>query len=202
LLIFWAIQTERQAFVSIRAKFQDLVLNAEKQVTTIFTENVSGKNNLGGKNYQFQVGDVARVYEQDMFREGVVVETLGANSFLRVDFGQYSNVYNVSKCVLVVKCDEYEVGDKVEIKEEGMALYFVGEVIRVSGNGMTVDVLMSGDDNNDVEHDVPKKNVRKLMTKRAIAKNRWRRASEVVNVSNTFLRAIQSATGTHEYTSF
>lgn len=134
-------------------------------------------------NY-ISIGDVVRVNFLDKPAEGIVVDRI--NDFqVKVDFGDYNKVVMTENCVVVYGINEYEVGDKVEVKGTGMNLYFVGKVINVHED-KTLDVLMDGDDPDDIERHVSIENVRKLMSRRALVVNRWKRAFMMVVAANFF----------------
>ncbi len=116
--------------------------------------------------------------------EGFVVERLNDVNIL-VDFGENIKEVHVSNCTIVIRSDELEVGDKVEMKPAGMALYFVGKVIAINAD-CTLDVLMDGDDPDDIERGVDVDNIRKLMSKRGLVVGRWRRAFMLVVAINRF----------------
>lgn len=75
---------------------------------------------------------------------------------------------------------DFEVGDKVQVRPEGSALWFVGHVIKLNDGGETMDVEMVGDDSEDIEYAVPRDNVRKLLSHRLI-KRRLRRLARTLH---------------------
>lgn len=134
------------------------------------------------------VGDVVRVVLLDPNNplEGIVTEKI--NRFkLMVDFGDKVKECLIANCVVLIRSDEFEVGDKVEAKPAGSNLYFVGKVIKVHED-KSIDVLMDGDDPDDIEYQIPEENARKLMSRRSVVVNRWRRAFMLVVTANLFKR--------------
>lgn len=217
------------------------------------------------KHDDFTPGDILKVLVgRGKTSEGLMVERIN-NDFIIVDFGATNlQQCHVEDCELVIKADELEVGDKVEVKPPYMNLYFVGKILRIkehgssdsetissiipdsiapcnykqsiitkisaSGSGkrqidrnsvvitrstaqnngayasspskvsrkvtstatITVDVLMEGDDEEDIEYNIPFENVRKLMSRRALAITRWKKAFMMIVAANNF-RNISSA---------
>eukprot|EP01034_Spumella_vulgaris_P023173 gene23173-29367_t len=92
---------------------------------------------------------------------------------------------HVHNCTLVIRSDELEVGDKVEMKPAGSALYFVGIVSAINPD-CTCDIQMDGDDPDDIERNVNVDDIRKLMSKRALVVGRWRRAFMAVRATKKF----------------
>ncbi len=135
---------------------------------------------------QLTVGDIVRVQESPTReQEGIVVEKVNA-SVLLVDFGENVREVALSHCTLLMRSDEFEIGDKVEARPAGSNLYFVGKVIKVNSENKTMDVLMEGDDPDDVEFAVPYENARKLVSRRNMVVNRWKRAFMMVVAANLF----------------
>ena len=134
---------------------------------------------------KISTGDVVRVNIANGHPlEGFVVERLNDFNIL-VDFGENLKECHVSNCTVIIKSDELEVGDKVEMKPMGMSLYFVGKVIGINPD-CTLDVLMDGDDPEDIERGVNVEDIRKLMSKRGLVVSRWRRAFMMVVAINRF----------------
>lgn len=136
---------------------------------------------------QLTVGDIVRVQESpsSVEQEGIVVEKVNS-SVLLVDFGEKVREVALSHCTLLMRSDEFEVGDKVEARPNGSNLFFVGKVIKVNSDNKTMDVLMEGDDPNDIEYAVLFENARKLVSRRNIVVNRWKRAFMMVVAANLF----------------
>jgi hypothetical protein len=135
---------------------------------------------------QLTVGDVVRVTHDGMAAEGIVIEKI-TNTKLRVDFGDQIADCFIDECVLVIHSYEFEVGDKVEARPPGSALFFVGKVVKIHPD-KSMDVLMDGDDANDIERNVNLDNCRKLMSRRSVVVNRWKRAFMLVVAANFFKR--------------
>ena len=153
---------------------------------------MSGKNKIVTwfeNNDALQVGDIVRVTfaNQDPM-EGFVVERLNDENLL-VDFGENIKQCHVKQCTLIVKSDELEMGDKVEMRPEDTGLYFVGKVIAINAD-CTLDIMMDGDDPDDIERGVNPDNVRKLMSKRGLVVGRWRRAFMMIVAINKFGRTL------------
>lgn len=136
----------------------------------------------------FCVGDVVKVKFPDGTEpEGLVMEICTDAEKVLVDFcseGFVREVY-AADCDLVVKSDVMEVGDQVQVQPKGSAIYFVGRVSQINNDG-TYDVMMEGDDPDDIEFKVPPSNIRKLMSRRALVVARWKRAKMVVSSMNNF----------------
>lgn len=135
----------------------------------------------------FYVGDVVRVSEFDTEREGVVLEMIGHDRVL-VDFGDSFDEFDVDECTLICKAEEYELNDRVEVKEGGLS--FVGTITKIHSDN-TYDVLMVGDDPDDIEYNVRPEKMRKLMTNRSVALSRFRKASLAVIASAKFWKPIK-----------
>lgn len=162
-----------------RRKSQVVKLTSGKHKIVTWFEN----------NEQLQVGDIVRVTfaNQDPM-EGFVVERLNDENLL-VDFGENIKQCHIKQCTLIVKSDELEMGDKVEMKPEDSGLYFIGKVIAINTD-CTLDILMDGDDPDDIERRVNPDNVRKLMSKRGLVVGRWRRAFMMIVAINKFGRML------------
>lgn len=135
---------------------------------------------------QITVGDIVRVHFYESEKEGIVIEKL-SQSTLRVDFGEFIKECTVENCQLLVRSVEFEVGDKVEARPHGSTLFFVGKVIKVHED-KSIDVLMDGDDPNDIETNIPAEEARKLMSRRSVVVSRWKRAFMLVIAANFFKR--------------
>ena len=136
---------------------------------------------------QLTVGDIVRVTrEGQKDAEGIVVEKI-SNTKLRVDFGERITDCLIDDCVLIFHNYEFEVGDKVEARPPGTALFFVGKVIAIHPD-KSMDILMDGDDLSDIERNITPENCRKLMSRRSVVINRWKRAFMMVVAANFFKR--------------
>lgn len=143
-------------------------------------------------DYQFgnsktEAGDVVRVsLGKSGDADGLVIETVNETKVL-VDFGDYVKEVLLEDCTLIAKAMDFEEGDKVEVKPVGSQLYFVGKVIKIHSN-KSMDVLMDGDDPDDIEYNVQPDNARKLMSRRSMVINRWKKAFMMVLAANFFRR--------------
>jgi hypothetical protein len=154
-----------------------------------FSEEVSSgrstwPENVG--NSRVEVGDVVRVAAKGGFVEGLVIEIIGPTKII-VDCGDFNKEVHPDECELLAKVMDFEEGDKVEVKPADSQLYFVGKIIRIHPD-KTLDVLMDGDDPDDIEYNVSPDNARKLMSRRALVVNRWKRAFMLVLAANFFRR--------------
>ena len=135
----------------------------------------------------FCVGDFVKVvFPNGTAPEGLVMEIIDSEKVV-VDFcadGFVKEVY-AADCELIVKSDTMEIGDQVQVQPVGQHNFFVARVAQINSDG-TYDVVMEGDDPDDVELAVPATNIRKLMSRRAIVIARWKRAAMVVSSINNF----------------
>jgi hypothetical protein len=132
------------------------------------------------------VGDIVRVETSPKhFSEGIIVERVD-NEHVIIDLGDRTSTLPLSNCHILLRNDEYEMGDKVEVQLPGSVLFFVGKIIALNPTERTLDVLMDGDDPDDIERNVPFENARKLMSRRAVVVNRWKKAFMMVVASNFF----------------
>lgn len=147
----------------------------------------SGRYNFSADVSRITVGDIVSVTIHDQLpKEGIVIEKVN-HSKVKVDFGEYIKECMLDNCVLIVRSDEFEVGDKVEARPKGSSLFFVGKVVKVHAD-KSIDVLMDGDDPDDVEYGIPAEEARKLMSRRSVVVNRWKRAFMLVVTANFFKR--------------
>lgn len=137
---------------------------------------------------QITVGDIVRVmyFERAVPEEGIVIEKINQYK-LKVDFGEHVKECLLEDCALLIRGDEFEVGDKVEARPKGSSLFFVGRVIKVHED-KSIDVLMDGDDPDDVEYGIAEEDARKLMSRRSVVVNRWKKAFMMVVATNLFKR--------------
>jgi len=156
----------------------------------IINSDTSSQALKGRKKQPFDVGDIVRVKNPGpnvgSNNEGVIVERL-TDGILRVDFGDYSDFYEISRCELILRSQEYEIGDIVKMIPPGRTLYFAGKVVSVNADN-TLDILMDGDDPEDIEKSVSKVNVTKVMTRRALVIGRWRSAVAAVIAVNSMIK--------------
>lgn len=138
--------------------------------------------------YEYVIGDIVRVpFQQDgkdKQAEGIVVERLDLTT-IRVEIGDSMMDFQTIDCVIIVKSEDFELNDLVEMRPVDSALYFRGIVQAVNEDG-TLDILIEGDDNDDVETNVRRDNVRKLMSTRSLAYMRWKKAFNAVMASRRF----------------
>lgn len=138
-------------------------------------------------NGRAEVGDVVRVpMANGATVDGLILEIISTNKIL-VDCGDVTREVNLEDCELITKAMDFEEGDKVEVKPADSQLYFVGKVIMIHVD-KTMDVLMDGDDPEDIEYKISPENARKLMSRRALVINRWKRAFMLVLAANFFRR--------------
>lgn len=145
---------------------------------------------------QLTVGDIVKVTrEGHKDAEGIVIEKI-SNTKLRVDLGERIADVLIDDCFLLVHNYEFEVGDKVEARPPGIALFFVGKVIKINPD-KSMDILMDGDDLGDIERGITPDNCRKLMSRRSVVINRWKRAFMMVVAANFFKRISFSRNQSH-----
>jgi len=131
----------------------------------------------------FQIGDIVKAKLGFMMFEGVVVGV--KSTTLDVDFGDDIEEIPIENCSLVMHGLDYEVGDLVSACPNGSVLYFNGRVLGINGNG-TLDILFDGDEEDDVERNIPIDSVRKLRTGRQLVMSRWHRAKTMITASIAF----------------
>lgn len=139
-----------------------------------------------------EVGDIVRVSLVSGEQEGIMVEKI-SHLKIRVDFGDCVRECLLESCALIIHAEDFEEGDKVEAKPIGSNLYFVGRVLRIHSD-KSMDILMDGDDPEDIEYRLPFDNARKIMSRRALVVNRWKRAFMMVLAANFFRRISFSGT--------
>lgn len=143
------------------------------------------------KSEYLDVGDVVRVNHPGphvgIQNEGVIVERI-TDVIVRVDFGDSAEEYDISDCQLLLKAHEFEEGDLVKMMPKGKAYYLAGRIKQVNKDG-TLDILMDGDDLDDIEHAVDPKTVMKVMTRRALVIGRWKAAVAAVVTVNSLMRS-------------
>ncbi|KAJ1419356.1 hypothetical protein B484DRAFT_400214 [Ochromonadaceae sp. CCMP2298] len=135
----------------------------------------------------FAVGDYVQMKSDGLQLEGIVVEIL-SETMLAVDFGGSGDTVQqvrASKCRSIVRSDDLEVGDQVQVQLDGSYLTFVGRVHTLHADG-SCDVAMQGDDPDDIERQVPAKNITKLMSRRALVIARWKKAARVISSVQMF----------------
>lgn len=141
-------------------------------------------------NHEWGVGDVVKVRDTTiptLHFEGVITEACKLNAHqVKVDFGDSEEMVDLDRLVLVLRSHDVEVGDKVQFKASGMAIWFVGHIIRKNPDG-TFDIHVdSSDDPDDIERGVHNDDVRKLMTGRNLAMLHFQNAVHAVKAINAF----------------
>jgi len=157
-----------------------------KKSATISADFIAG-GPLANQPDIFNVGDVVKVFDDGFFCEGVIVDKYYDLGSVKIDFGDSSGIFKESDCSLVVASTDYEVGDKVEVKPDGSGLFFRGHVLRINHQSGTFDVVMDGDDPDDVETDVSIDCMRKIMTSRKLVVERWKKAIHGVIAMQAFV---------------
>lgn len=149
-----------------------------------------GNNNPKGSIHSIislNVGDVVKVFDDGFYSEGVIVDRIANQGLVKVDLGDSSSLFKESECALVVAATDFEVGDKVEVRPEGTALFFTGHIININHIDGTFDVTMDGDNDDDIEYGVTPANIRKVMTSRNLALERWKKAMNRVTAMRAFI---------------
>lgn len=140
------------------------------------------------------VGDIVRVnLEKPVpgespkaanFAEGIVIEKVN-DLKVKIDFGEHIRECYIDRCALIVRNYEFEIGDKVEARPPNSNLFFVGKVVKIHQD-KSMDILMDGDDPDDIEHNITLDDCRKLMSRRSVVINRWKKAFMMVIAANFF----------------
>lgn len=116
-----------------------------------------------------------------------VVVSVGEGA-VDVDFGDSIESVAFENCALVLNGLELEVGDEVEYRAPGMALYFRGKVINYNEDDTTWDIQMIGEDPDDIERHVPFDQLRKVRTGRELCA-KFKRGVAKVQAINRFTLA-------------
>lgn len=183
--------TERDAYLAMKAQHKQMsAAKAAASGMSIDSDDRSIPWDKGPRKV-FQIGDVVRVTEFEQDREGVVLEMVGTDRVI-VDFGDSYDEFDVGDCKLLVKSEEFELGDKVQINDGG--LFFLGNIQSINKD-RTYDVLMIGDDPDDIERGVRGDSMRKVMTNRSVATARFRKASLAVIASTKMWKQIKFGEG-------
>lgn len=148
-----------------------------------------------------KVGDVVKVKDSGFFFEGVVM--LIEDGRATVNFGDdvtsddpndIEKVFPVEDCFLVMSGLEMEEFDRVEVNTFGK-LYCQGVITAIHRRfissesivEVTYDVRMDNDDDvEDMEYDVHPGRIRKLMSHRVSAAERWKRGGAKVAAALAF----------------
>ena len=133
----------------------------------------------------FYVGDVVKAKVDGMMFEGVVVHNGEEDSTIDVDFGDEIETVKIEDCSLVMSGLDFEVGDLVQARTVDTLLYCNGTILNINHDA-TMDILFDGDDEDDVEKNIPHNFVRKLRTGRELAKKRWHRARAMLSTVRAF----------------
>ena len=135
----------------------------------------------------FYVGDIVKAKVDGMMFEGVVVSNGNENVYhtVEVDFGDDVEEVQIDNCSLVMSGLDFEVNDLVQARTEDSVMYCNGKLLHINFDG-TMDILFDGDDEEDVEKNIPVKYVRKLRTGRELAKRRWHRARTMISSIRAF----------------
>ena len=72
---------------------------------------------------------------------------------IQVEVGDSTKEFKTADCSIIVKSEDFELNDLVQMKPEDSALYFNGVVQGINKDG-TLDILIEGDDLEDVEMNV------------------------------------------------
>ena len=133
----------------------------------------------------FFVGDIVKAKVDGMLFEGVVVSNGDDQESVEVDFGDETEFVEVEDCSLVMSGLDFEVGDVVQARTVDNFLYCNGTILNINHDA-TMDILFDGDDEDDVEKNIPHDLVRKLRTGRDLVKKRWQRAKNMISTIRAF----------------
>lgn len=189
--------TDDDAFLVIKEKYElKLKEKIDASINSSNNNNVMGKllatnDELINPNISksgFTIGDVVKVKDNGFMVEGVITDKHGENCLV-VDLGDDLIEVPVSDCILVLSAIDFEVGDTVEMKPEGMSIYFMGVVSSVNNIDKTCDIMLeSEDDSGDIEYNVPYENIRKRMSSRPLASARWNKVITAIKALKAFSR--------------
>lgn len=129
----------------------------------------------------FSVGDVVKARDGGLMFEGVVVNF--ADGKVEVDFGDAIEQFPPELCSLVLSGIEFEVGDKVEYTPPNMCLHFCGTIIAIDSMNLTADILMDGDDPDDIERGAEFSSMRKIRTGRDLSE-KFKKGIKLVQAVN------------------
>ena len=118
---------------------------------------------------ELSVGDIVFCISREV--EGIIIDVT-ENGFL-VDIGE-KRPLDISRndVRFILHGLDYEIGDKVQVKPPGSAIYFVGNICEIHRHGSnrtgdTYDINMG---ENDIERNVTAENMRKILSHRLIKK--------------------------------
>lgn len=134
---------------------------------------------------KFEIGDVVKAKVDGMMFEGVIVSHNNEEDMVEVDFGEETEFVKNDKCALVMSGLDFEVGDVVQARTVDNFLYCNGKILNINHDA-TMDILFDGDDDDDVERNIPHALVRKIRTGRDLAKKRWQRARAMISSVRAF----------------
>lgn len=133
----------------------------------------------------YYVGDIVKAKVDGMMFEGVVVHNGEDDDTIDVDFGDEIETVLIGDCALVMSGLDFEVGDLVQARTVDTVLYCHGTILNINHDA-TMDILFAGDDDEDVEKNIPHNFVRKHRTGREMVKKRWHRARAMLATVRAF----------------
>lgn len=122
-------------------------------------------------NGPFSLGDI--VQHNQLNCDGIIVEIIDDRKCLMNKGVDEPIVVNMDDLILLKTAFEFEVGDKVQMRAENSAVYFMGHILEVHENtehnivSYTYDIELGED---DVETDVKAENIRKILSHRLTLK--------------------------------
>lgn len=137
---------------------------------------------------EYVIGDIVSVISSDGEKEGIVAN-ININE-IEVEVGDSIISYPIKDCSLILKANEYELHDVVQVRPQDEALYYNGTIIKINSDG-TFDILLEGDDLEDIEKNVKVINIRKLMSRRTLAFMRWKKAINAVVATHRMQSSIK-----------
>lgn len=156
------MQKEGEGYSVFREKLEKFLASKNIDKDAFFKEEANVFHSS-----PFSIGDVVKAQDGGLMFEGVVVNF--ANGMVEVDFGDAIEQIAPENCSLVLSGIEFEVGDKVEFTPKNMALHFCGTILSIDGTTLTADLLMDGDDPEDIERGVEFDQMRKIKTGRDLS---------------------------------
>lgn len=185
--------SDEDAFVHLKGKLSSVEKYASMSSSSSFLAEavseppvkIARKCDHADVHTVVEVGDVVKVFFEGFWSEGVVVELIG--DLFSVDFGDTYHEFEKADCHLVMRGVDFEVGDFVDVQVGGSCLFFRGKIINLNlEKAGTFDVLMDGDDPNDIERGVSVEQMRKLMTSRPLAIERWKKVLNSIRAIQAF----------------
>lgn len=174
---------EKDACEALKSKLETLILDMARERKWC--------NSLVDKTFPNSkcVGDVVRVdLESGQSKEGVVIGVIGSR-YASVDTGDGIEDYPMNQLVVLKSISEFEIGDYVRVRPEGMSLFFTGNVSAVNLDG-TFDVCMEGED-DDYEVNVTTDRIHKVESHRrrtttaTLQRQHWEDLAQVFMQSTT-----------------